>query len=585
MQLLSRYLSWVIAILAVSCFSIMPLATVVSDAEAPESCRVFVDGSVLTFSCVTVLEETRNGAKLKITHFSDNWQDTPARQRALAIITEAARESAARFATLGRLPNIGVHLIAKNHPRFPDAHAEALLWSDRSGCDIAVYDYFISALNQGVLSEAVARQSIAHELFHCFGFYDLKGQGWWDEGAAEYFSNIVYPDANLEFTRNVAYQPFKAIFAQGSAQTGSLAPYGVSIFFQALANLEPEHEWSVYALIKSLAATRDTNSMLQELTRIERIGSNFHQYAKDFLDNRIADTGEALVETAKLIPALPQISVTPGQALELLKLTPFAINASTLKFTKPGIYTLKVDRTPDDGDDKLFAAIKRRGSDEWQDLGTENIQVDIKCHEAPLSTVLLITSALPSAEMIERAVTFEYQAKDCPCKEDVPMDQCLLGNWVVDNDSMASVIQKVTPLPSTGSMKMLYVGMSGSLDIQFSANKNISSSMNPWILTQRYEVQFSGRPVLFNTENIFKGTSFMRAYPQNNGKICMLLEDSQISMEISLNGESLGASVVGKDSFPEVEMRPIAYRCERDQLDLMFEEGILAGEKIILRRQ
>lgn len=59
---------------------------------------------------------------------------------------------------------------------------------------------------------AVNKQTIAHELWHCvqyqhFGTVPFEASGvlsedWWADGGAEFFSAIVYPQANDEWVNS-----------------------------------------------------------------------------------------------------------------------------------------------------------------------------------------------------------------------------------------------------------------------------------------------------------------------------------------------------------------------------------------------
>ena len=64
-------------------------------------------------------------------------------------------------------------------------------------CPITLYASGVS------LSLAAYRQSVAHEAFHClqdrnFSTAPFEVNAWWVEGSAEYFSDVVYPDVDLE---------------------------------------------------------------------------------------------------------------------------------------------------------------------------------------------------------------------------------------------------------------------------------------------------------------------------------------------------------------------------------------------------
>jgi hypothetical protein len=80
------------------------------------------------------------------------------------------------------------------------------------------------------------KQVVAHELFHCvqdYSFPNTKPYGthsWWMEGSADYFSNLVYPQADLEWE-------FLNLFDSKSPNVSILdMTYENFVFFQFMGN-------------------------------------------------------------------------------------------------------------------------------------------------------------------------------------------------------------------------------------------------------------------------------------------------------------------------------------------------------------
>lgn len=110
---------------------------------------------------------------------------------------------------------------------------EFMPFSPQGPCEILLYgNWAITALHG---NEVEAEQVVAHEMYHCVQAERL-GNGpnpsasvWVIEGSAEYFSNVVYPSANSEWSSVVNYHTDWPIYAH----TGDYA-YATDLIFQSL---------------------------------------------------------------------------------------------------------------------------------------------------------------------------------------------------------------------------------------------------------------------------------------------------------------------------------------------------------------
>ena len=161
--------------------------------------------------------------------------------------------------------------------------AEVVSSGNATTCRIIVYPLAMED------SEDVFKQTVAHEMFHCYQQWNFVDkfdaswavQDWWGEGTAEYFSNVVYPSVNDEWKR-LGY------FAGNSAETPLVQmSYEDWIFWQFMANQVSNQ--GVLSLIASLPAEGGTAEQAFALAAYPNIEALFHQFGRDFIDKKIAD--------------------------------------------------------------------------------------------------------------------------------------------------------------------------------------------------------------------------------------------------------------------------------------------------------
>jgi len=122
--------------------------------------------------------------------------------------TEAGiRDSVTSFSPLalsGMPPQVDVIFTLVSSPPEHGSTVEDAMAADPRAAGRCVIGVFPVSLRD---SENNFKQSIAHEMFHCFQFVNMArnhmfgydDKKWWIEGSAEYFSNVVYPSNNAEF--------------------------------------------------------------------------------------------------------------------------------------------------------------------------------------------------------------------------------------------------------------------------------------------------------------------------------------------------------------------------------------------------
>lgn len=245
------------------------------------------------------------------------WNRSASQMADVARVSVAINRSIEVFRGYGRVGNTRVVMIDGLY-NGDDGHTYAAAGLTGQRCDATVY--FPSLLD----SSPRIKQTLAHELFHCFQQWNMPRQffgddsdewvpitDWWVEGTAEHFSNVVYPALNDEWyqwaDRFDGVSPFRPITDM---------KYEATVFWQYL-------EWQIgnagiIDLLKTLPTNRSRTQAeaLAGHTGLDRI---FHEFGKDYLDGEIMDTASRLGGEVywPLNPVLPEETLEAGEELEL----------------------------------------------------------------------------------------------------------------------------------------------------------------------------------------------------------------------------------------------------------------------------
>jgi hypothetical protein len=259
-------------------------------------------------------------------------------------IDEALTNSLDLYAKFAKVPAEIVVILSRRQDK------PAMLWTifpapNQPRCQVTAFESFTDFVtSSSSTSNGYAKQALAHELYHCVQQYSigvgvdtkLASSGWVIEGSAHYFSNVVYPNANLEWpgvSADQNYQPARPIYDQG------VHVYGTSLYFQSLEQKTPA------TLSNWVLATKLTKNGLAERTRLSALSGftdDFWEFAQQLSLGKIVDTN------TQDIPRLPTItpssvSITGKPKAALLKTTPFTVSVfqispeagSTVQLTAP----------------------------------------------------------------------------------------------------------------------------------------------------------------------------------------------------------------------------------------------------------
>lgn len=152
-------------------------------------------------------------------------------------------------------------------------------------CPVIIYPMVFT------LTRPQFQQTIAHEVFHCFEAWNLRDQGigagydsskWWVEGAAEYFSNLVYPSVNYE------YRFADSLSNRSNTRPVTAMTYQNFAFFQFLGNqLGPA---GVIAFLRQMPVTPGVDQQLAALSAVPRIEDLWEGFARALFDRTLLDS-------------------------------------------------------------------------------------------------------------------------------------------------------------------------------------------------------------------------------------------------------------------------------------------------------
>jgi hypothetical protein len=297
-------------------------------------------------------------------------------------------------------------------------------------CPIGI---FPGALTQ---PDAFFEQEVAHEMFHCFQgkniFTWLNGryseQKWWLEGTAEYFANVVYPDANEEHTRTGdvdARTPTTSLFHMD---------YDNFLFFQHMGN-EFSNE-DILLTLGILPLSGDESVFAASLNGAlpgEGADPFYHLFGEYYLDRTIHDTGSVVA------PVNPQLGPLMGMGAlgtDQYAARPYQPNWFRLSFPEKKKYSLSIT-TEGEG---LYSTRPSGTRGNWGPLPDV---IDTSCG-AEEYTVLLTNVTPGSSYKFNIAVQNIVPKETC--------EHCLQGTWEIIPESfdayMRSIISQVARLNS-----------------------------------------------------------------------------------------------------------------------------------------
>lgn len=346
-----------------------------------------------------------------------------------AAAAQGVKDSLQRFGGLsvtGQPPFLGDVDVVFTLDDTPKADALAIVpfkFAGGSGCRMVIYPMSVVDNEKKKVSPQdfdVFKQTVAHEMFHCFTawnfpdhwLYAFKGGyeilDWWIEGAAEYFSNVVYPATNDEWFRGDSWRVRSATVPVVSMDYDN---YG---FFQYLGNVLGNN--GLLALLAKTPLTGDEDGQAAALAAYPGMESLFDDYARAFMDGKILDTvgqGAYLQSTPVYVDPLHRLDITGPDSFSLATY-PFVVTRYGMVFKPEREYVLGPVVSGAAG---LDAARLKDAPGAWGDLPQS---VPAVCQEVRLYYLMTTTNALVSPFLVDL---------DLLTKEGAACDECLIGTW------------------------------------------------------------------------------------------------------------------------------------------------------------
>ena len=286
----------------------------------------------------------------------------------------------------------------------------------RETCPILIYPIALT------LSEGEFKQTVAHEIFHCYQFRNLEGQmmvpqatrRWWSESSAEYFSNVVYPEFDYEFGWIDTFD--------FNSETVPIYRMGYENFglMQFLAN-----EWGNPGLIRflgTLPTSGNADDQRDRLASAEGIEDLFHEFGKDYLDSFITDTGGSMIPFSPTLG--PTVDIPQDHFFREFNPQAFVLDRRQLIFAEDTRFEVLGETVGTVGRDSANLALAARA---WAPLPTT---VDSACGEDHY--VLLLTNVQPSGGP---TMLYELETTGEELEDGHECESCLLGTWTLDNAS------------------------------------------------------------------------------------------------------------------------------------------------------
>jgi len=388
--------------------------------QLPNADEVEDDALTQFFSgeCYTYKEQMVDNLNFRV-YFPKTWDLVDERRARVDISMQALIESAARYKQFQNLTVKDIYLTFAIAPFGTTKGFTNYFDTENEACPIAMMplsdDY----------PEDYFKQGIAHEVFHCVSMWTFPNvtpyeqHTWWMEGASEYFSNLVYPNANLEF-RALGH------FDSNSIEKSILQmSYDNFVFFQFMGNQYTAE--SLVDIIHDISAAGTLSSQQTVLSNVPDIETNFNLFVVEFLSTGVPDSGGGFITVEEAAKSGTKTISEKGE--QEFSTEPFVATRYKVEYEKEKRFL----QTGNETDGGSFSAAEyswHKNLYSWSDLPPE---VRSYCKEE-LPYYFVVTTT--------KSGNYEYKA-DVTLAEKAVCDPCLLGVWAVNNDSFEDYILRI----------------------------------------------------------------------------------------------------------------------------------------------
>ena len=372
-------------------------------------------------------------------------------------------------------------------------------------CPVLIYP---SALT---LSIADYKQAIAHEIFHCFQAWNLRDQmlnatydssGWWVESSAEYFSNLVYPTTDFE------YRFLNNFITLSNAHQMTEMKYENFLFFQYLGNLH--HPEGVIAFLRGMPTSPGIDAQLAALSRTPGIDSIYQGFARDFIDNRIADSSGAIHPYV--------VTYWPGGATSAVADVPYkSFMLLRYDFNFPAGYRYLTNLTFPDS----LVSLSGEPFDAHMAWTSFPDDMNMPCGDQRYK--LSIVSTTPDSA--RHTFHMEVATSEEAC------NNCLVGAWELDNASYEPFFLAAFP-----TNPPILNGATGRLYARFAADGTLSGGYDNFMVDYIPQIEgVSSQQSDLDTQLTLNGNGTAR-YSTHDTTLSLTDSNFNIAVQVLMNG-------------------------------------------------
>jgi len=345
-------------------------------------------------------------------------------------------KSYAKYDALGDMP--AIKAVLYHRPHYNDSpiqitYAEASTNTPMSGesCPVIIYPSSLT------FNRNHFKQIIAHELFHCYQWKNYKAKvdlgvnsalgKWWLEGTAQFMSNYVYPDYDMEYDSSFA--PYSPLTPLPESEANG---YGNVHFFQSLFNQSDANPSSIINFI-GLMPTSSGMTQTSALARVNNIGPVFHHYAESMaVPSLIDSSGRRAPVNAAVASEMFEVNNLGGVFNKEFIVTPYTIY--NVSMALPTGYNYKISMT---ADDNVKYSIRETFGNTWNELPYE---IEGSCEEYKVYEIMLTATGSNLDSALANIKVESEESLTCPCAG-ATIDQCMVGNWKLDPNSMEDLVR------------------------------------------------------------------------------------------------------------------------------------------------
>ncbi len=485
----------------------LPAAAAPGDCAAVQA-DAFSSSTTISGGCYRMIEASAAGTQQRV--FYPAWYE----ETSLADFPQAALEALvtsvevyAELATVGDMDLI-FSLADDDGTLAIAVDAAAVDWGTATFAGTCPITMFPAAGS----SFGAFQQTVAHEAWHCVQHYsgdmsDYGSKAWFMEGAAEYFSNVVYPTIDDE-------HGWLPSFDERTVR-GSLLDldYATWVFWQYLANVSSPR--SVADLHVAMSLTGDGGrALMQDYDR------EIQEFTIAFVAGQVADASGAMLPRARRFELPPKLGEADEGTTISIVAEPFVLRRYALDYAKE-LRFLQSDATETDGREAMVEWPDRFAIEAWKGIFPE---IRSECDEDVRYGVVATTVDATHEVKIE---IDEVEKAEC--------DPCLLGTWEIRLDTFRDRL----------TTRLAAEGLPGGATIEFLGHYYLAMDDDGVFLEQRDGLTSRIGAQGFSADIVT--SSFSEGAYTADGETLAVTDMVQTYVEVTSNLGPL-AIVLGEDS-------------------------------------